>query len=461
MKKVYLIIAALCLALALLIGGSVILDRQLDKDSSFISDHIDFDKTAQNTPASKTSTSSTSYGTNPTEMEITEKEAEVKDISNISNEHEIIFTDLGEIEVDAMLSEEEWSSRIAKGINAANINEFNRLCANQFYYERLDNRLKQVYLEIYISLINYTDSFYICTVNPDDIDYAFNCVMGDHPEIFYVNGYMFTKYTLEGKIIKIEFTPGYTMDVDSVNSYVDDIIAYKDAFLMGIDPNAPEYDKIKYTYEFVILNTEYDLNSVENQNILSVFVNGKSVCQGYAKAFQFLLSQLNVQSALVVGYVSSDEGHAWNIVRCNGQYYFIDCTWGDSSYMNNISSLPSSVGINYDYLNITTEELEKTHIIDNFAEIPICNAIRDNYYVRDGYYFTSVDEAQVSAAFNKAFTQNKPSVEIKCSDSFVYNDMGVYLLDENHIFDYMPSTTDSLTYIKNQEMYIYSFPLSN
>ena len=36
MKKIYLIIGALVLALALLIGASVIIDQQLEKDTSFI-----------------------------------------------------------------------------------------------------------------------------------------------------------------------------------------------------------------------------------------------------------------------------------------------------------------------------------------------------------------------------------------------------------------------------------------
>ena len=41
MKKIYLLIGALVLVLALLIGASVIIDKQLEKDTSFISDYID------------------------------------------------------------------------------------------------------------------------------------------------------------------------------------------------------------------------------------------------------------------------------------------------------------------------------------------------------------------------------------------------------------------------------------
>ena len=455
MKKVYFIIAGLCLLLALLIGGSVIIDKQLEKDTSFISDHIDFDKTAQNT-TSKVTNAQKDILNAASHIEVTEQEKKA-DVSKIT-EHEIILTDIGELQVDAGLSEEEWKQRIDKGITAETVNKANKECKDLYYYGKIDSSLRQLYLEIYICLKDYTDSFYICSVDPDDIDYIFNCVMGDHPEIFYTNGYMYTKYTADSEIIKIEFTPAYTLqknEIDECNKIVEE---YKTAFMKGISKSASDYEKIKYTYEFVILNTEYDLNAPENQNLLSVFMYGKSVCQGYAKAFQYLSSNLGIQSALVVGYVGDNEGHAWNLVKCDGLYYYVDCTWGDSSYSTNSTSL-SMDGINYDYLNITTKELEMTHSIENFAEVPSCISNQNNYYVKEGLYFTSVKEDQIAKAFDNAKLNGRSSVELKCSDASVYDKMGKYLLDENHVFDYLPGSMDSLTYMKNQNLYIYSFPV--
>ena len=456
MKKIYFILAALVLALGLLIGASVIIDKQLEKDSSFISDHIDFDKTAKNTSFSPTKNIESSASL--LDLEITEKVTEVKDVSNISQNHETIATDIGEIKVDAGLSEEEWSERIAAGFNAQNINEANKECKGLFYYDSLEQPLKQLYLEIYLALGGYVESFYICSINPEDIDYAFNCVMGDHPEIYYTNGYMFTKYTNGEKIIKIEFAPAYTMTLDDILNYNKAVEEYTGSFLAGVPVNADEYSKIKYTYEYIIKNTEYDIDSVENQNIISVFLYGKSVCQGYAKAFQFLSYNLGIQSTLVVGYVGDNEGHAWNMVRCNGSYYYIDCTWGDSSYLENSLSL-SSDGINYDYLNITTSELELTHVVDNFAPLPPCNVLFDNYYVKEGLYFENIDELQLDNAFKNAKAQGKPSVELKCSTPYVYDKMGEYLLDENHIFDYMSSDMETIKFMQNKDLNIYSFPL--
>ena len=105
MKKIYLIIGALVLALALLIGASVIIDKQLEKDTSFISDYIDFDKTAQNVPYTSPVTSDSN---GLLDKEVTEKVTKIDDMSKIQEEHEIINTDIGEIIIDAGLSEEEW-----------------------------------------------------------------------------------------------------------------------------------------------------------------------------------------------------------------------------------------------------------------------------------------------------------------------------------------------------------------
>ncbi|MBO4309791.1 MAG: hypothetical protein J5856_01855, partial [Lachnospiraceae bacterium] len=197
----------------------------------------------------------------------------------------------------------------------------------------------------------------------------------------------------------------------------------------------------------------------ENQNILSVFKYGKSVCQGYAKAFQYLSESLGIQSTLVVGYVGDNEGHAWNMVKCRGDYYYIDCTWGDSSYLENTQSTSGIEGINYDYLNITTSELEKTHVIDNFDYLPNCSSKSENYYVKEGLYFKNIDTSQLAGAFDKARMLGRKSVEIKCSDATVYKHMHDYLLSDNHVFDYLPADTESINYMTNEDMYIYSFPL--
>lgn len=458
MKKIYLLIAGLCLLLIFLIVASIVVDIKLANGNSndpVTTDYGDTDTGKE----SKNSSNKVNETVNAlTEMAVTAKETRIENIANNSYDHEIIITDLGEMVVDATLSETEWQQRIDLGITSENINSANKECAGLFYYDQIEPELRQLYLEIYIALQNHAESFFTCSVDPKDIDYAFNCVMGDHPDIFYTNGYMFTKFTFGDSIVKIEFTPAYTMTAQEAEESMKKVEAIKDAFVSGIDGNANDYEKIRYTYEYVIFNTEYDLNSSQNQNILSVFLNGKSVCQGYAKAFQYLSESLGIQSTLVVGYVGNDEGHAWNMAKCNGKYYYIDCTWGDSSYLENSLSVNNG-GINYDYLNITTRELEVTHVIDNFAKLPVCDATEDNYYVKEGLYFKTLEESQISLAFENAKMEERDSVEFKCASKEVYDEMGRFLLEENHIFDYLSSEKESIKFMQNKDLYIYSFPL--
>lgn len=54
------------------------------------------------------------------------------------------------------------------------------------------------------------------------------------------------------------------------------------------------------------------------------------VCEGYAKAYQFLLSGAGVDCSYVTG-TANGTAHAWNIVKCDGQWFWVDLTFDDQS----------------------------------------------------------------------------------------------------------------------------------
>ena len=82
-------------------------------------------------------------------------------------------------------------------------------------------------------------------------------------------------------------------------------------------------------YDPVVDEVDYDESAPDNQNIYSIFVNRQSVCAGYSKATQYLLEQLGVFRTYVTGKTTEGGNHAWNLVKCNGDYYYVDTTWGD------------------------------------------------------------------------------------------------------------------------------------
>lgn len=444
MKNLKYIAAVLGLVLVLVIVASLVLDKKLEEDSTFVSDIVDFDKlnvTSSNNESNKKDlklSDNTVFSENPED-------------NSDSSENGMFMK--------ATLTREEWQNRIDNGINSSGLREADIKCKKLYYYSHLDDFKKQLYLEIYICLRDLKTGIPLCSTSTDEIDEAFNCVMYDHPEIFYADGYLVTRYSLNDEIALIEISPAFTMTKEEINEQQKYVDAYAKAFLDNLPKNSSEYEKIKFAYEFVILTTDYDTNAVENQNIISVCRYQKSVCKGYAKTFQYLTSLVGVKSTVISGTVGNGDGHAWNLVVCNDQYYYVDCTWGDSSYMANYQSTHNSDDINYDYLNITTVELQKTHTISDFVEVPLCNATKNNYYVREELYFTSVDEEQLKKAFKFASYSDRNTVEIKCSNQSVYNRMGQYLFDEQNVFYYLPSKSSSMKVFKNPDLLIYSIPL--
>lgn len=335
-----------------------------------------------------------------------------------------------------------------------------RLAETCYAYSMLPVTQQQLYLEILDALTEFREDVRLSSCDTEEISKVFQCVMNDHPEIFYVDGYTYTEYTLGEKLRKITFSGVYLMDNDEVLRTQRKIDRYVEECLGGIAPDADEYEKVKYIYEYLISHTEYDGTAQDNQNICSVFLRGRSVCQGYAKAMQYLLQRAGVYSTLVLGRVINGDSHAWNLVRIDGEYYYVDVTWGDASYQTSgqeSSGERKMPAINYDYLCVTTKQLEMTHQIDNVAAMPQCDSMDANYYVREGVYFTEMEEERLQEIFRNALDAGDTYITLKCASQDVYQQMRKSLIDEQKIFRYLDISGESVSYSENEKQYSMSF----
>ncbi len=254
-----------------------------------------------------------------------------------------------------------------------------------FCYDQLTDSVKSVYAQLYSGISALKTEFYVNCDATDDIQTALQALLDDHPEFFWSDGEISIYGAEHGGRERI--TPTYTVDVSSIPQLQAEIDRVCDEFLASVPQEASTYQKLRAAYQYIIQSTDYQTNSPQNQNIQSVFLQHQSVCAGYAKAFQYLLTKLNIPCYYVHGSISGGgETHAWNLVSIDGTMTWVDPTWGDPTYGENEAD-SARLTIIYDYLCMTDEELTRTgHIPDREYTYPVVtDRTYDFYRMLDDY----------------------------------------------------------------------------
>lgn len=98
-------------------------------------------------------------------------------------------------------------------------------------------------------------------------------------------------------------------------------------------------DKVAYINNYLCSRIKYDLEAENRGSIVGALVDGKCVCEGYARAFDYLCEKAGIDAICIPGYGYTDdtpdgEGHMWNAVRLDGVLYAVDTTWNDTTKKN-------------------------------------------------------------------------------------------------------------------------------
>ena len=380
---------------------------------------------------------------------------EVRDYLQLNNEEQVLLKDgdSGAVSARALEDVEQAPAEAVDGLKEEQ--------TQAFHYNRLSEPEQKLYGEILYILQEHLEDIQISTTDSGEVEKVFQCVLNDHPEIFYVEGYTLTRYALGEELKMMTLSGTYSMTPETIEAKKQLIDSYVNQCFASLPTGeGSQYAIARYVYEYLIENTEYDAGAPDNQNICSVFITHRSVCQGYAKATQYLLQKAGIEATLIMGTVQNGEGHAWNLVKLDGENYFMDTTWGDASYqmtegsVQNAGSLPP---INYDYLCVTTGQLSKTHTIEEVVPVPVCTAMTDNYYVREGLYFTELSKDRIADVFARAYERQSSYVTLKCSSREVYEEIRRFLIEEQGIFEFLNPDTGTVSYAENVEQLDLSF----
>ena len=307
--------------------------------------------------------------------------------------------------------------------------------AEKYYYQQLPAEQRQVYQEILEGVRNHTEEIYVHDTDADETNQIFQQLMKDQPDIFWCDGTA-TATTHKGTESYTVLKPKYFYTAEESQTMQTEITQAAEKWLADLDSNTDDYQKILYVYEKIVDEVEYDENAPDNQNIYSVFVNQKSVCAGYSKATQYLLEQLGVFCTYVTGKTTEGGSHAWNLVKCNGDYYYVDTTWGDPVFQQEeggdtsqnadqnsgqvAEASENKINISYDYMCCDDKQLFQTHILDTDTQMPECSKMDYNYYVVNEMYYMQYDAEKALDAMNQTIWAKEGSTTFKFSDTAAY-----------------------------------------
>lgn len=254
--------------------------------------------------------------------------------------------------------------------------------AYTFYYRQLDTYGKKIYDLIEANLENIKSGTYtlvlgdeisnvLYTENGEEklkeaFQSAWNMIMIDRPDIFYIDVskiYLNIQTTTLGQQVKYYvymspkegttyFSEGFSSKTQ-VNQYLEQTEALKKQIFTLIK-DLPKEEQVLKIHDLLITNLEYDetLERLNNNNIYGALIQKNVVCEGYAKAFKYLVDSLEIPCILVYGYGTDKQGnqesHSWNYVQIENKWYAVDVTWDDPIIRSNTSiSLPDEEKYRY------------------------------------------------------------------------------------------------------------------
>lgn len=180
-----------------------------------------------------------------------------------------------------------------------------------------------------------------------------------------------------------------------------------------------DYDKARFVHDYIINRADYDTDAARKDDPEGVLIDGAGVCQSYSYAFQLLMKELGIECLLVEDITGKE--HVWNLIRVEGKWYHVDCTFDESTYygiQNNYSD---------EHFMIPDEVCEKNHVWSRHF-YPSCDTYLDGRYLRSDVYFTdqkSFDE-QLNACLDSGKMKNVIIHYAGTDTDFSYNKLSIF-----------------------------------
>lgn len=200
--------------------------------------------------------------------------------------------------------------------------------------------------DVYGEYLQYATNLYTSIINKEDFYFAFDFTSREEALIFrdMINNNMLPTgvclfESLAHEYDRLEdgtFVEYYRMVYDKswINSKNVDIYKalenpYNACVDAGLTQGMSETEAVKKIAKWIANHMVYEHN---NGDSYVGFTTGKGQCHTYAEMFRAMCYVANIKCEYVKG--NTGENHAWNKVCVDGNWYYVDTTWYDSTNNN-------------------------------------------------------------------------------------------------------------------------------
>lgn len=227
----------------------------------------------------------------------------------------------------------------------------------------LNDDAKAIYNQVYAHAValDRTSFTLVKRTSESVLQTIMSAVYNDHPELFFIDTAYTYGYLAGGDVISVKLS--YSMsdaEIADAKKRFDDAVY---ALMQGAAVYGNNLDKERYVHDALIESCDYDPDAPMHQSAYSALVLGRSVCAGYSRAFQHVLSEIGIPCYYVTGQ-AADGDHAWNIAVIDGVACNVDVSWNDTSGNGNVS---------YRFFNLSDAAFSADHTRDEMSSrLPNC-----------------------------------------------------------------------------------------
>lgn len=145
------------------------------------------------------------------------------------------------------------------------------------------------------------------------------------------------------------------------------------------ETDGSDYQKALWLHDWLLNQLEYD-NTLKWSSAESALTRGLGTCQAYESAYSMLLSTAGIENAETR---DTYDGHTWNAMKLDGEWYQVDCTWNDSSdNWYNFDQRRLYFGLTDELMAVAHPGHSNIYTVSGYGTRS--TSLKNNYFVRTG-----------------------------------------------------------------------------